>query len=110
MSLIKITIISILTAFLLSALTVMITFQVSPSNSTPIISKVIIWNMYLAKYLIESGKLPGCIDCEMATVIYVIFYGFILGLIGYFLLAFLAVSIFDYKQRNNNQKIRFENK
>lgn len=59
----------------------------------PLIIKILSWNIILAGYLINLGLLPACKDCEMTVLLYVIFYGFIIGLIGYSIAFFCGISL-----------------
>ncbi|HLM60643.1 MAG TPA: hypothetical protein VK308_07565 [Pyrinomonadaceae bacterium] len=63
------------------------------SPDPPLITKILLWNIVLAVYLIGQGILPACKDCEMAILLYVIFYGFIIGLIGYFIVFFGGILL-----------------
>jgi hypothetical protein len=53
------------------------------SPDPPLMTKILLWNLFLAVQLISSGILPACRDCELAVLLYVVFYGFIIGFIGY---------------------------
>jgi|SRR6185437_1298360 len=61
----------------------------------PLITKILLWNIVLAVHLINSGILPACVNCELAILLYVIFYGFIIGLIGYSLAIFGGILLIN---------------
>jgi hypothetical protein len=49
---------------------------------------VLLWNFYLANFLASKGILPVCLNCELMTLIQIIFWAFIVGVIGYTLFLF----------------------
>ena len=68
------------------------------SSNPPLITKVLLWNIVLAVYLIGAGILPACENCELAILIYVIFYGFLIGLIGYSLAIWGGILLIKNKR------------
>ncbi len=48
-----------------------------------IVRKVIFWNVSIALKLAEIGMLPICEDCELMSLIQVLFWGFLFGMVGY---------------------------
>jgi hypothetical protein len=73
------------------------------SLNPPLITKILLWNIVLAVQLISSGILPACGNCELAVLLYVMFYSFIIGLIGYSL-AFYCVILLIKKIKIRNSK------
>ena len=44
---------------------------------------VLLWNFYMANLLARKGMLPVCVNCELVTLFEIIFWAFIVGVIGY---------------------------
>ena len=76
--------------------------HIMDSPDPPLITKILLWNIVLTVHLINTGILPSCGNCEMAALLYVIFYGFIIGLIGYSLAIFCGIWLIK-KFRNNKE-------
>ena len=63
--------------------------------------RTLLWNFYLATLLASKGLLPVCIDCELVTLFQVIFYAFLIGVLGYSLCFF---GIARLRQSEKNEK------
>jgi hypothetical protein len=55
--------------------------------------KIVLWNVYLASFLAAVGALPYCGDCELFTLLQILFYGVIVGVIGYSGGIYLALAL-----------------
>ncbi len=78
----------------------------TPSKSLNLIIVVIAWNVYLAGYMITKGWLPACDDCEMVVLIYVGFYGFVIGQIVYSTLILGGLWLRSNSKEKNAQQLQ----
>lgn len=62
---------------------------------------IVLWNFHLVRILVDSEILPACINCEMVSFFEFLFYGFIVGTIGYALI--FAAGFFLYQRIRNKQ-------
>jgi hypothetical protein len=61
---------------------------------------LLLWNIYFASWLVETGVLPVCENCEMMSLLDILFWGFLIGIIGYCFLMFL-VLILKYRRQTS---------
>lgn len=52
-----------------------------------VLVRIGLWNLYAAKYLVERGLLPLCWNCGLLSLFFVLFDGFLVGVIGYSVIA-----------------------
>ena len=76
----------------LSLTSVLIALE-STSTEVSLVTKIVLWNIFSAKVLIDAGWVPACVACELFSLLVVLFYGFLIGVIGYSLI-FFAITLF----------------
>ena len=61
--------------------------------------KIVLWNVYLASLLASVGVLPYCADCELFTLLQILFYGVTVGVVGYSIGIYLALSLLAKRKK-----------
>jgi hypothetical protein len=94
---------SIALSFILTIFSICVALSDASPNPSLII-KVIGWNIFLAVSLINAGWLTSCGDCEMASLLYVLSYGFIIGIICYSLATFGVIFLITKLKAKSSPK------
>ncbi len=94
------TFLSIIFGLMLSGFSVCLVFSgIFDSGEMSLTNKLLVWNMYVAIYLMDYGLLPSCSNCEMTGLVYMIFNGFIIGQIVYST-SFFSIGLLVNKPTN----------
>lgn len=67
-------------------------FFVTITSGESIVRTIIFWNVSIAWVLAEKGVLPICENCELMSVIHVLYWGFLIGSVGFSIGVFLILK------------------
>lgn len=84
----------ILCGMALSFISIVIYLETLKSEAS-IIRPILFWNVWLAFKLVTAGLLPICENCEMMSLVGVLFWAFVIGTIAYGLVCGLIFLIFN---------------
>jgi hypothetical protein len=60
---------------------------------------ILYWNVFLASKLASAGVLPFCSNCELMSLLQILFYGFVIGALGYAALIFCVLEIYSKRRQ-----------
>lgn len=94
-SFLKDAVMSIVCGMIVSGVIVIIALETLSSEES-IFRDIVFWNLRVAKILVETEWLPICFNCEYVALITFLFYGFVIGVVGYSIVIFAIMSYLRY--------------
>ena len=64
-----------------------------------VVRSILFWNIFLASKLVGAGILPICENCELMSLLHLLFWGFLIGVVGY---SFVVFLIFTLRNRSGS--------
>ena len=86
--------ISILCALVPSFISV-IAFPGTFTTEESVTRSVLFWNVFLASRLVKAGILPICENCEFMSLLDLLFWGFLIGIVGYGMIGVFILALIN---------------